>query len=284
MFESSVKSRLRAWKAAVKTDFLHLASYRLNFFGGIITGLIIILWITFAAIAFSDKGSIYETTLPSVILYGTLVFFYASDFLWAVGRYVRRQQFFGTLEQIYMAPENMKTVMIMGSMGRAFISTVQALLVLVIFALFFPISIGNVFLAVIILGGVIIASLSVSIIMGAFTLTIKRGDVLMNFSNFAVIFLSAAFFPFAFLPLGIRYLSLLFPISYGVDAIRATMIPAWNPELMALFPISFASKWQALTTEIAILYVYSTLLLWLALKTFSWQERKLLNGPGLSEY
>ncbi len=280
----STRSRLRAWRAAIKNDFLHLASYKFNFIGGIITGVAIILWITFAALSFADKGSVYETTLPSVALYGTIVFFYASDFLWAVGRYVRRQQFFGTLEQIYMAPEGMKTVMIMGSMGRTVISTIQALLIIGIFALFFPVSFGNITLMFLVLGGTVMASLSISILIGAFTLTIKRGEVIMNLANFGVIFLAAAFFPFAFLPLGVRYLSLFFPISYAVDAMRAAMIPNWYPELITMLPISVSSSLAALFLELAILYVYSSLLLVLALKTFSHQERKLLKGPGLSEY
>jgi ABC-2 type transport system permease protein len=58
-------------------------------------------------------------------------------------------------------------------------------------------------------------------------------NLIMNFIIFPVFFLSGAIFPLSNLPEGIKYISYVDPLTYGVDGMRAALLGT------STFPITY---------------------------------------------
>ena len=280
----NLKTRINSFYMSGKTEFIHLMSYPLDAIVSVINMFLIVTWIVLAGLSFADKGSTYEKTFPSIVIYGTIMFMIVSSIMWMVGRYVRRQQLFGTMEQIYMAPTDMITVMIFSAFGRSLFLVIVILVTVILFGLLFPVTIGNVILAGIIFIGGILAALGISLFFGAATMGMKRAEVLNNLVSFAAMFLMAAFFPFSFLPRPLRIIALFLPVAYATDALRAVMINNWSPELMQFYPAKIFTYMTPIGVEILVIYVSSIILIILGLFMVKKAEKHLLKKSGLGEY
>lgn len=280
----SVKTKLRAMYESSKTEFVHMLSYKIDTIMSVITIFLLIIWIVLAGISFADKGSQYEQTFPSVVLYGTIVFLIVESIMWGVGRFVRRQQMFGTMEQIYMTPTDIRVIMIFSTFGRSVFLGFVIIAVTIIFGLLFPVSIGDVFLAIIVFIGAVLSSLGLALLFGAATMGIKRANVINNLVSFVLMFLMGAFFPFSFLPKQVIIIAALLPVAYATDTLRAVMIPGWKPELVSVWPIHSFWGLSPLITEIIFMYLYSLIVVFLGTWTVKKAEIQLLSKSGLGEY
>ena len=133
---------------------------------------------------------------------------------------------FGFLKETLVAPVSRLNIMIGRTLGGATVATIQGIivfglativgfrpmsLILLIPAFFFIFLIALLFTAL----GTAIASV----------LEDMQGfQLIMNFLVMPLFFLSGALFPLAGLPSGIKIISYLDPLSYGVDGLRGTLV------------------------------------------------------------
>lgn len=128
---------------------------------------------------------------------------------------------FGFLKEVLVAPISRTAVVIGKCLGGATIATLQALMLLI----FSPIVGFNITLPFLIklipLMFLISFSLtSFGVAIAARMRTMEGFQVIMNFILMPVFFLSGAMFPLKGLPKWLGYLTMLDPLTYGVDAMR----------------------------------------------------------------
>jgi ABC-2 type transport system permease protein len=135
---------------------------------------------------------------------------------------------FGFLKETLVAPVPRITVMIGKTLGGATVATIQGLLVLIIclIAGFRPVNWALIPIAVLfmILTAIVFAGLGMAI--GSQLQDMQGFQLIMNFLVMPIYFLSGALFPLAGLPVVLKYMTRIDPLSYGIDAMRNLLLGA----------------------------------------------------------
>ena len=177
----------------------------------------------------AGQGSYIQFVAPGVI--GMSVLF--TSVFSGIGLLWDRQ--FGFLKETLVAPVPRFTVMIGKTLGGATVATIQGLLVLIIclIAGFRPVNWALLPVAVgfMILTAFVFAGLGMAI--GSALQDIQGMQLIMNFVVLPIYFLSGALFPLEGLPIVLKVLTRIDPLSYGVDALRNLLIGTsqFAPEL-----------------------------------------------------
>jgi ABC-2 type transport system permease protein len=118
--------------------------------------------------------------------------------------------------------------MIGKTLGGATVATIQGLLVLIIclIAGFRPVNWALIPIAVLfmILTAIVFAGLGMAI--GSQLQDMQGFQLIMNFLVMPIYFLSGALFPLAGLPVVLKYMTRIDPLSYGIDAMRNLLLGA----------------------------------------------------------
>lgn len=133
---------------------------------------------------------------------------------------------FGFLKETLVAPVPRINVMIGRTLGGATVAMLQGLLIVIVclIAGFRPVSwvgipVGIGFMAMI---AIVFAALGTSI--GSSLQDMQGFQLIMNFLVLPIFFLSGALFPLNNLPKALAFVTVLDPLSYGVDGLRAALI------------------------------------------------------------
>jgi len=190
--------------------------------GSIVTPLFFLIFLGFGLSSFVIQGDVkYISFLVPGIIGMNILF---SSVFGGVSVIIDRQ--FGFLKEIMVAPVSRFSIALGRIAGGATTALIQgSLLILitfilgfetvtpysVIFALIFMIAISSTFIAL----GLIIAT----------RMKDTQGfQLIVNFVIFPLLFLSGALYPINNLPNGIKYLSYIDPLTYGVDGLRGVLI------------------------------------------------------------
>ncbi len=166
---------------------------------------------------------------------------------------------FGFLKEIMVAPVSRVSIVIGRIVGGATTSVLQGLLILGISVLmgFKIIGLFQFLLSVVFMILISSTFIGLGLIFASKMRDIHGFSLIMNFVIFPLFFLSGALFPLENLPLLIRYISFLDPLTYGVDGLRAVLIG------VSLFP---------LITDFLILTAFSILMVFLGAYFFEKSE------------
>jgi ABC-2 type transport system permease protein len=186
----------------------------------------------------AGNGSYIQFVAPGVI--GMSVLF--TSVFSGIGLLWDRQ--FGFLKETLVAPVPRFTVMIGKTLGGATVATIQGLLVLIICLIagfrpvnwaLLPVAIGFMILTAFVFAGLGMA-------IGSALQDIQGMQLIMNFVVLPIYFLSGALFPLEGLPIVLKVLTRIDPLSYGVDALRNLLIGTsqFAPELSLLVLVAAA--------------------------------------------
>ena len=168
----------------------------------------------------AGEGSYIQFVAPGVI--GMSVLF--TSIFSGIGLLWDRQ--FGFLKETLVAPVPRITVMIGKTLGGATVATIQGLLVLIIclIAGFRPVNWVLIPIAILfmILTAVVFAGLGMAI--GSQLQDMQGFQLIMNFLVMPIYFLSGALFPLAGLPIVLKVMTRIDPLSYGIDAMRNLLL------------------------------------------------------------
>jgi len=133
---------------------------------------------------------------------------------------------FGFLKEIMVAPVNRISIVIGRIVGGATTSIFQGILILGISILMgFKIAGISAFLLSVIFMLLISSTfIGLGLIFASKMKDMQGFSLIMNFVIFPLFFLSGALFPLENLPVWIRYISYLDPLTYGVDGLRGALI------------------------------------------------------------
>ena len=141
---------------------------------------------------------------------------------------------FGFLKEVMVAPISRSAVAIGKALGGSTVALIQGTVVLLL-APFLGVRLSpGLFLALVPIMFLIAFSLtSMGIVIAARMETMEGFQMIMNFLVMPLFILSGAMFPLDRLPGWLRFLTLIDPLSYGVDALRGLLL---GPAL-AQFPV-----------------------------------------------
>jgi ABC-2 type transport system permease protein len=197
----------------------------------------------------AGAGNYIDFLAPGIILMSVLfsAIFSGIDLIWD------RQ--FGFLKETLVAPVPRLSIMLGKTLGGATVATIQGVIVFVLTLLmgfrpheWFLLPLAFFF---VLLVAILFTSLGVAI---ASTLEDMQGfQLIMNFLVMPINFLSGAFFPLQGLPKALEIVTKVNPLSYGVDAVRYTMI---------------GTSQFGIGTDLAVLSILTALLLFVGSKLF----------------
>ena len=133
---------------------------------------------------------------------------------------------FGFLKEIMVAPVNRISIVIGRIVGGATTSIFQGILILGISILmgFKILNISAFLLSVIFMLLISSTFIGLGLIFASKMKDMQGFSLIMNFVIFPLFFLSGALFPLENLPVWIRYISYLDPLTYGVDGLRGILV------------------------------------------------------------
>jgi ABC-2 type transport system permease protein len=172
----------------------------------------------------SGNGSYIQFVSPGVICMGILFtsIFSGIAMLWD------RQ--FGFLKETLVAPIPRIQIMIGRTLGVATVAVIQGLLIMTVclIAGFRPQHLGMLPLALSIMMLIAIVFAALGTAFGSILQDMQGFQLIMNFMVLPIFFLSGALFPLTNLPTALKIITRLDPLSYGVDALRGSLIGAWH--------------------------------------------------------
>lgn len=233
----NLSSSLSTFWAMVRKELIVMTRYPVNFVASFAQMFFIVAIFTLAGLTFSSSGT-SNLNVSGVTTYGFVLFLYVSDTLWTIGYNVRREQIEGTLEQLYLSPAS-KFANLVSRVANLLIWTTLLVItsILVMSFLLGGIPFENPVRASYILVMTLLGTFGIGFAFAALTLRIKEtASTVANFLQFGLMIFCAMFFPFAALPDFLVWVSRAIPISYSVDAFRATLMdyPPGFPELAPL--------------------------------------------------
>jgi ABC-2 type transport system permease protein len=165
-------------------------------------------------------GNYLQFLAPGVIAMGILftAMFMGIEIIW--------DKQFGFLKETLVAPISRMTIMLGRTLGGATVALVQGILVfLIAWAIGFHPSFT--FIAVAFVFMVLIAMFftGVGTAIASVMEDMQGYPLIMNFLVMPIFFLSGALFPLAGLPNAIEVVARIDPLSYGIDGLRAALVP-----------------------------------------------------------
>lgn len=145
---------------------------------------------------------------------------------------------FGFLREMLVAPISRLTIVLGKLLSGTTLSLFQGVILLFISPLLgLHISI-NQFIAMFLLIALIsLAITALGLVIASYLTSLEGFNVIMNFIVLPMFFLSGALYPVNVLPEVLQYLTLINPLSYGIDAFKHVMFGQIAPPLGPEFPL-----------------------------------------------
>lgn len=165
-------------------------------------------------------GNYIEFLAPGVIVMSILftAMFAGIEVVW--------DKQFGFLKETLVAPVPRVAIMFGRTLGGATVAVIQGFVVFLVtlFVGFHPGSIGMVFVSFIFMFLIALLFTAFGTAIASRIDDMQAFPLVMNFIIMPTFFLSGALFPVNQLPVALEYVVRLNPLSYGVDAVRGTLV------------------------------------------------------------
>lgn len=165
-------------------------------------------------------GNYIDFIAPGIIAMGILfnAVFTGMEIIWD------RQ--FGFLKETLVAPVSRTKIMIGRTLGGATIAVAQGIIVFIITLCvgFRPTSVGGFFISIGFMALIALLFTSLGTAIASVLEDMQGFGLIVNFFIMPVFFLSGALFPLDGLPSVVAILAKIDPLTYGVDAIRGTLV------------------------------------------------------------
>ena len=237
----NMKAELRAiWECNIKAWKLDLA-YPISFPRQCISPFIFLL--PFIIYGLAVIGGRYSENLEKLVGTGDVVTFVFTGYMimgfigtavWAMGFSIRREQWFGTLESLYVTPTSRLSLVF----GMALHSTVhQSLGTAIEFAAIYLIfglalQIQGILPALAIFALMMLALYGFGILVSALSLVLKEGWIVAEGIHSIMMILSPVAYPLIVLPTLAQQASSILPTAPALVGMRAFLIENYTPEVI----------------------------------------------------
>ncbi|MEX2426428.1 MAG: ABC transporter permease, partial [Thermomicrobiaceae bacterium] len=146
--------------------------------------------------------------------------------LWASGHAIEYERREGTLPSLFLSPGSRSAVVFGSGIGSVLIMVAPTSLVLIVISTLLSITyvVESTAAAVLSIGGMLLASVSLGYLLAGFFVLTRRANVIANFLQTPIYLLSDAVLPVSELPETLQFFARLFPLSYGMEAVRESLL------------------------------------------------------------
>lgn len=265
----SLKAQLRALYVIALKDWKVFWRYPLNAVSNIFQPIIWITPVYFMGKAFSTNGqalgfAAYSGTgdYMSFILLGTVLTNFILTVFWGMGYALKNDMDAGVLESNWLTPVPRLLILVGRTLSSLLVTLITSFIMLVIAGALFGFKpTGNTLAAFLTAIPMLIGLYGFGFAFAAVVLLIREANTLVDVSSFLVQGFSGTNFPVKSLPTWLIPISLLLPLTYGLDAVRG-----WLLNTKTLLPINL---------EIIILIVFMFVMLWFGAWVFNRVERRV---------
>jgi len=162
------------------------------------------------------------------MIVGSSIWVFAMSSLWGFGMWLREQQMTGTLEQLLLSPVNPFLLLVGEEIFNLIISAFQFTIALLAGSGLFGalgelLNIRLLYSAGILLLGMI-PMYGLSMVFGGMIIKLKEAGAIIGILQMALGFIMGIFYPLTLLPLWVRVISILFPLTIVNNDIRAILL------------------------------------------------------------
>jgi len=220
------------WAENIKSWKIDL-SYRTDFIRGLLEPFFWLL--PFVLYGMAIAGGRHSESLAKLVGNGDLITFttlgyifmaFLNTALWGMGYAFRQEQWFGTLESVFVAPIP-RWVYLLGRashsmMHQGLIILIQ--MVLIYFILGLVLDIRGILPALLSIGLMLIALYGLGVFISGMMLAFKRAMLVVELLDSLIIMLTPIAYPLSVLPLALQKLSITLPTTYGIMLLRHFLI------------------------------------------------------------
>jgi len=274
----SIKTQLRALFVIARKDWKVFWRYPLNAVSGIFQPIIWITPIYFMGKAFSVNGqasgfAAYSGSgdYMSYILIGTVLSNFILTVFWGMGLALKEDMDAGVLESNWLTPVSRLLILVGRTLTSLLTTTIISIVMLVVAGALFGFKpTGSTFAAILTALPMLLGLYGFGFAFAAVVLLMRDANTLIDVGSFLVQGFSGTSFPVKSLPYWLIPISLMLPLTYGLDAVRGFLL-----KTNTLLPINM---------EIIILVVFMFVMLWIGARVFYRVERRVRSLGTLGQH
>jgi len=267
--QPNFKTQLRALFVIARKDWKVFWRYPLNAVSQIFQPVIWITPVYFMGKAFSVNGhasgfAAYSGSgdYMSYILIGTVLSNFILTVFWGMGLALKEDMDAGVLESNWLTPVSRLLILVGRTLTSLLTTTITSTVMLVVSALLFGFNPTGSTIAAILTAIPMLAGLyGFGFAFAAIVLLMRDANTMIDVGSFLVQGFSGTSFPVKSLPYWLIPVSLMLPLTYGLDAVRGFVL-----KTSTLLPIN---------VEIAILIIFMFVMLWGGAQIFYRVERRV---------
>ncbi|HET6781924.1 MAG TPA: ABC transporter permease [bacterium] len=269
---------LRVLIAVARKDLALIRRYPLNLAARIVEPIGWLVPVYFLGRTFARDGQVPgfaawtgTTDFMAFIVAGWVLSGYVSAVTWGMGFALKNEMDSGVLESNWISPQPPVLLLAGRTIASVLATTVTSLGFGALAVLVFDISLrAQVLPALAIVAPVVIGLYGFGFIVAGAVLRMRDANTLIDTGNFILGILSGRDYPVRVLPRPLLLISLLLPLTYGYDALRAVIVGT-----RTLLP---------LPVEIGVMIVFMVVMVVLGTKTFARLERRCRLEGTLSQH
>ena len=267
--QPNFQTKLRALYVIARKDWKVFWRYPLNAVSHVFQPIIWITPVYFMGQAFSTNGqasgfAAYSGSgdYMSYILVGTVLTNFVMNIFWGMGFALKEDMDAGVLESNWLTPVSRLHILIGRTLTSLLTTTLVSIVMLAISAALFGFRpTGSTFAAILTAIPMLVGLYGFGFAFAAIVLLMREANTMVDVGSFLVQGFSGANFPVKSLPYWLIPISLMLPLTYGLDAVRGFLL-----KTSTLLPIP---------VEIAILIAFMFGMLWLGSWIFYRVERRV---------
>ncbi|HSG44333.1 MAG TPA: ABC transporter permease [Anaerolineales bacterium] len=276
--QPSIKTQLRALYVIARKDWKVFLRYPLNAVSQIFQPLIWITPVYFMGKAFSTNGqatgfAAYSGSgdYMSYILLGTVLTNFIMTVFWGMGYALKEDMDAGVLESNWLTPVSRLLILVGRTLTSLLTTTITSAVMLTVGGLLFGFRpTGSTFAAILTAIPMLIGLYGFGFAFAGIVLFMREANTLVDVGSFLVQGFSGTSFPVKSLPYWLIPVSLMLPLTYGLDAVRGILL-----KTSTLLPIR---------VEIIILIVFMFGMLWFGSWFFHRIERRVRTKGTLGQH
>jgi ABC-2 type transport system permease protein len=269
LFQPTVATQLLALWAIVRKDWKQYWRYPLNAVSTVFQPIIWLAPVYFMGKAFSINGQAlgfaqYSGTSDymSFLILGAVLGNFINAVFWGMGYALKNDMDSGVLESNWLTPVPRLIILVGRSLTNLMVTAVTSLgMVLVCKWIFGFHPTGDVWKAVGTIIPMLIGLYGFGFAFAGLVLLIREANSLVDTSSFLVQVFSGSDFPVTVLPKWLLPISLLLPLTYGLDAARGLLLKT--------------NTLLSIGVEVTLLIVFMFVMLWLGSWIFYRVERRV---------
>jgi ABC-2 type transport system permease protein len=267
--QPTLNSHLRALFAIVRKDWKQYWRYPLNAVSTVLQPVIWLAPVYFMGKAFSINGQAlgfaqYSGTpdFMSFLILGAVLGNFVNAVFWGMGYALKNDMDAGVMESNWLTPVPRLLILVGRSLTNLSVTAATSFIMLIICRLVFDFRpTGNVLYTVLAIIPMLVGLYGFGFAFAAVVLIMREANTMVDLSSWLVQVFSGADFPVTVLPKWLLPISLLLPLTYGLDAARGLLL-----KTNTLFSI---------TTEVTLLIVFMFVMLWFGAWIFARLERRV---------